>query len=369
MPGPLGDLIDFIVNFGKNLTQWYNDVLVATVQYMLAVVAPSIDEISTGFFSLVLGGTLGLANTLILAIVVVVAFIVLLTIKRDHKVKVSRTITSMIGLVLFAYLFYRGYAFLYNLQQILVQFTINFVTGSRNSATIDITNAIAGLDPLGVVVSTLFGWLFGWLAYAEAFGLRVMFLIVLLFYPVMLALRPLGGFFNVIFHAANAALLVVLLAPPFMAAFLLLPLWISNVSAGAGLMGGIAAFVGGLLAIATPIFFFILAMTLSNKVFGNIDAKVAGSVDIGSMPSFSMKDVNDSVHSSHMTPLQTPAGPPVSAPPPGSLMGDIKGVAVNAAAVALTSAGHPHVAAIVKAGDAAATRAVQKYKQAGGGKK
>lgn len=363
MLGPIGDLIGFLTDFGKNLTQWYNDVLVATVQYMLAVAAPSIDEITTGFFSVLLGGTLGLANLVILAVVVLVSILVLITIKKDHKVKISRTITSMVGLVLFAYLFYRAYAFLYNLQQLLIQFTMNFLTGSKDATEVSIADAIAGLDPLGVVVSTFFGWLFGWLAYAEAFGLHVMFVTVLIFYPLILALRPLGGFFNVIFHVANASLLVVLIAPPFMAAFLLLPLWIG----GGALMGGIAAFAGGLAALATPIVFFILALTFSSKVFGNIDAKVGGTVDISSMPAFNMRDVNDSIHATHMAPLQSSSAPPVSSAPPGSLMGDIKGVAVTSSAIALTAAGHPHVATVVKATDSAATRSIQKRREKGGG--
>ena len=363
--GQLGDFIGFLMDFGNNLSKWYNDVLITTVQYMLAVAAPSIDEITSGFFSVLLGGTLGLANLVILAVVVLVSTLVLLTIKKDHKLKISRTISSMVGLVLFAYLFYRVYALLYNLQQLLIQFTMNFLTGSKNATEVNITDAITGLDPLGVVVSAFFGWLFGWLAFAEAFGLHVMFILVLIFYPLVIALRPLGGFFNVIFHTSNAALLVVLIAPPFMAAFLLLPLWIG----GGVLMSGIAAFVGGLLALATPIVFFILAMTFSSKVFGNIDAKVGGSVDISSMPAFNMRDVNDSIHATHMAPLQTPVAPPVSSAPPGSLMGDIKGVAVTSSAIALTAAGHPHVATVVKAADSAATRGIQKRKAKGGGTK
>ena len=369
MFGSIGDIIDFLTHLGENLANWYHDVLVTTVQYMLAVAAPSTQEITTGFFSVLLGGTLGLANLIVTAVAALVMFVVLVTIKKDHKVKISRMITSMAGLVLFAYLFYRGYSFLYNMQQLLLQFTMNFLAGTKDATALGINNALSGLDPLGMVLSTFFGWLFGWMTYGEAFMLHVMFIVVLIFYPLMLALRPLGGFFNAVFHASNAALLVVLVAPPFMAAFLLLPLWIHNIFAGGALMSGIGAVVGGLLALATPITFFLLAMVFSNKVFGNVESKVGGAVDINSMPAFNMRDVNDSIQSSHMTPLTTPAAPPVSSAPPGSLMGDIKGVAVTSAAIGLTAAGHPHVAAVVKAADTATTRAVRKYKEQGAGKK
>lgn len=363
-----GNFVDFFVHLGENIAQWYSDVITTTVSFMLETTTPTPEELRDSLFAVGLGGTFQLAMTIVPLVVVGVGFFVLLTVRKDHSLKIGRIITSLLGLALFARFFYPVYGWLYSLQQTLTQLILNLATGEKGSTTEAINNALLGADPISTIFAAGLGWLLSWICYVEVLGLRTLMLTFILAYPIILALRPLGGVINVLFHAANASILVVLAAPPIMAFFLLLPLIAGNFMPGAPLMAGAAAVVGGAIAVATPIVLFVFTFMRSNKVFGAVDSKVRGAVDVGSMPAVDMKDINRDIDANRPTQLgaSSSSGGGGNAPK-GSLMSDIKTTGVTSASTALVAAGHPEMAAVVKVADKAATNAVRKVKAEGGG--
>ena len=330
------------------------------ITFLLIVAFPSTKEISSNFFAVGLGGTYGLSTKIIAGLAVVIALYVMLTATKNHGKKIRRLITSMFLLSAFAFLFYPLYGMMYALSQSLTQAAINLATGDPNgdvSDVNDILNIIAGIEPLQVIdklVSGAIAGAFGFLTLIEAVTMRVILFVVVLFYPLVLAVRPLGGLATMLFHTSNSAITVVTVSPPIMGFLFVLPSIVQGYIPGGTLPGitAIIAIVSGLLAFATPIVLAFLAYEGSSRVFGSVETSISGAVDINNIPPITMDDMNRDINDTHHSPFRTVMTDVVGdGIMNGDLFTDMKKTAINAVASATAAAGHPYIGMGLKAGE------------------
>jgi len=202
----------------------------------------------------------------------------------------------------------------------------------------------------------------------NAVGLFMLCIIVLIFYPLAIALRPLGEFGNKLFNLFNAALITTLVAPPFMAFFFVLPAFMQGLLPAVALVATpFFAIVGSLISMASPYIVFYLAYKKSSDVFGRLD-DVSGKFDIGDMPPVSVGEMNNDVqktgNSAHMAMIADTIGDAVLYNNDGKrdFFDDIVKPGVDYAATAATAAGHPYLGMAAKVATSAYDKARDKGK-------
>lgn len=350
---PVGSLIAGLANL---LTQWYAGLVGEIVKFLFVISVPSPDQLVHNFFSLSIGGTLGLASRVIVLIAVIAALIIALTPARNHGKKISRVLTSMTLLALFGYFFYPLYSLLYALSQGLTEAALDLANGSSNGTTDALIKLFSGLTVLDVfskLVTGLLSGTFGFFTFGEAITLRILLFVILIFYPLILALRPLGGVANTIFHAANSAIITVVVSPPVMGFFFTLPLLVQKYIPGGNLPGFamFPAIIGAVLASVVPLALAFFAYKGSSEVFGSIDA-MGGRFDVGSMPPVTIDDVNKDIDETHNSPFKDVATDVIGdGMLNGTLFSDMRKTFVDGVASTSAAMGHPYVGMAVKGVD------------------
>ena len=297
---PLGTLTQFFVNIASTFNSWYTEAVKGMIVFLMSSALPSNEDVQSDFFKINFGGTVSLALYLVSAIAVFVLLVFLLTPRRDHSMTVSRFISSAFGLIVYAVLFFRVYIYVDDLTKGVMQFTLNFITNSKTGTVDEINGLLSMSSPGGVgsvVVLGIFSVIFCWFAVAVAFGIKMIVLVVLIIYPLLIVLRPLGNLAIVAFNAANSYLLVAILSPILMVWAIALPLVARNTIPGADAIGLTAIITvvcsGG--ALFAPVLLLVLFFRLSSQVFGRID--VQGNVAITSLPPLSydeaLRDIQD----------------------------------------------------------------------------
>lgn len=346
--------LDWLNGLAQAIAGWYTEGVKQSINFLLMYSVPSPDEIKGKFFSTALGGTFGLSTLLIGGVAIFVGAAVIVRFNRDHGRKISKMISSIVWLVVFVLLFYRGYSLLYGFFQGVGQGALNLLTSTAGGTVAQLNNILLVVTPQGVgaiLILGTFSAVFSLFTLAEAFAFHVILYGLLIVYPLLIALRPLPVF-NTLFHAANSAVVVVALSPSVMVWAYALPVIISNGFPGATASGlsVVLTFVCSLFAFAVPIVLAVLVFNTSRQVFGKVESQVEGAVSIISMPPVDMNDVRrdiDQVHASPMKAILTEVvGDGLLH---GDLFDDFGKVAVNAAATGFAVAGHPYVSAGIKA--------------------
>jgi hypothetical protein len=351
------DFLGWIFNAAGALNKLYADLIVTVIKVLSIVSVPSTKELSANFFSVSLGGTFGLATKIIGLMAVVLGLLILLTPLRDHSMKLSRFIVSLVAIALFGYLFYPIYGLMYDLSQGLTQGVLNLITGSQNGSVEKLNTLFAMIDPgnsLGLLISVTLGSLFAYITIAEAVGMKVVLVIVLILYPFFLAIRPLNRVTRTLFDACNSAIVVVLFSPPLMALCFAAPILVKNLipGAGDGYVSIILTLICGILAAVAPIVLAVFVFKKSGEVFGSVDSKIAGAVDVDSMPPLSRDDMQndiDSYQGDHRfkDSVMDVAGDNMQNY--GNLIGDVKETAVNIGATLVSAYASPAAGMAVKA--------------------
>lgn len=300
MLDPLGTLAEFFANIANTFGNWYTDAIKGLITFLMSSALPSSKDIQSDFFRLNFGGSIGLALYIMTAISLLVLLAFLLTPRRDHSMKISRYISSIVGLIVYAVLFFRLYVYVDDAENGLIQFALNFITSSKTGSVDKINNLLAVTSPSAVgsvVVLGVFSVVLAWFAGVVAFSIKMVVFIVLIVYPLLIVLRPLGYLAVIAFNAANSFLLVAILSPVITVWAIALPLVIRNVIPGADSLGltAIITLVCSAGAFFGPIILLVIFFRLSSQIFGNID--VQGNVAITSLPALSwdeaMRDMQD----------------------------------------------------------------------------
>lgn len=307
MLDPIGTLATFFTNLATTFTSWYTDAVKSTIAFLMSSSLPSQEEINSDFFKLNFGGTIGLANWLVSGVALLVLLAFLITPRRDHGIKISRFITSLVGLVVYAVLFYRFYSYVDNASKGLMQFALNFITNSKNG-TVDQINSMLGLgtpSAVGsVVVLGIFSVIFCWFAAAIAFCLKMVVVLILILYPVLIVLRPIGNVAVLAFNAANSFLVVAVLSPIIMVWAITLPIVARNIIPGADAIGltTIITLVCSAGALLTPLVLLVIFFRLSSQVFGHIDTQ--GNTVVDSLPPLTWDEAQRDMQDNRLSPIK-----------------------------------------------------------------
>lgn len=307
---PLATLTQFFENVANTFGSWYTDAIKGLITFLLSSSLPSNEDIETDFFKLNFGGAVGLALYLVSAMAILVLFVFILTPRRDHSMKVSRYFSSVIGLLLYAFLFFRVYVYVDSTKMGFMQFALNFITSTTDGTADDINNLLAVSSPAGVgsvILTGVFSTIFALFATAMAFTIKMMVIVILIIYPILIVLRPLGFLAVTAFNAANSFLVVAVLTPVVMVWAIALPLVIRNIIPGAGATAlvPIVTLVCSGGALLAPVFLLIIFFKLSSKIFGHID--VQGNVAITSLPTLSYDEAMRDMKDNRTTPVKDAA--------------------------------------------------------------
>ncbi len=342
------------------LYDWYTGLITAIVSVLFQNAVPTTDEIMTDFFAVSVGGTLGAARVVVNGIAIIIVFVVILSPTRSHGKRISRLVKSVVLVALFGWLFYPIYSLIYNLSQGLTEAALILGTSGSDGDIAKFNTMIEGLTFIGVFdkfVAALLSGTFSFVALAEVWIMKILLMGVLIGYPLVLALLPLGWFVIGLFHAANSIILVIVIAPPLMALGFALPLISRNLIPGgsAFALESMTAIIGSLLALAIPIVLFFLAFKASHEVFGRLETMMSGAIDVASMPPMTLnemqKDVGDTHSGFFKTVVVDTVGDAVLyGNGSGSIVRDMGRAAVDMGATAATLAGHPWIGAAVKGG-------------------
>jgi|GEM_PF-3032342 len=308
---PLGSLTDFFENIANTFGTWYTAAVKELINFLMMAALPTEENVKTDFFRLNFGGSVGLALYLVTAMAVLTLLVFLLNPRRDHSLRISRFIGSIIGLFAYAILFFRVYVYIDDISKGLMQFAINFITSTKDGKAADINNLLAVSSPSGigsVVVLGIFSVIFCWFAAAMAFGMKMVVLVVLIVYPVLIVLRPLGNIAVVAFNAANSFLIVAVISPIIMVWAVALPMVVRNIIPGANAIGltAIVTLVCSAGALLAPTVLLVVFFRLSSQVFGRLD--VQGNVAITSMPPQSYDEAMHDIQEKRNTPVRDAVG-------------------------------------------------------------
>ena len=347
----------FLADLAKALREWYAALLQSIVDIVTMVSVPPPEMLVNDFFTLALGSTYEFARVLAAIIAVVVAFVIVVSPTARHGVKVQRTLLSLLMVIVLGWVFYPLYSLLYNLSKAAVEGILALIK-IDDEGPFDVAMRLFSTanvaDSINTIISTGLSGTFGVFLIGIAVALFVCTIIVMIFYPLAIAVRPLGAFGSGVFNAFNAAILTTLLSPAIMAATFLFPLFIQKyMSAVAVVASPVFALVGSVLAVATPFVIFGLAFKKSSEVFGRLD-DASGQFDIGRMPPVSVEEVKNDVQvtqnaTASAVIADTLGDSLLYSKGGGALFDDILTKGVDLAATATAAAGHPYIGFGMKA--------------------
>ena len=354
---PLDPVGSFFADLASALRDWYATMLVWLVDLITNVSTPTPEMLVSDFFSLALGGTYGLARTLVALIAVIIAFVIILSPTARHGVKIQRVFTTVIMVVILGWVFYPIYTLLYGLSRAGVEAAKALVMTDGESvfdAVMRLFSVVNVVDAFNTILSTGISGVIGIFLAITAVGLFVTTIIVMIFYPLAIAIRPLGKFGNTIFNLFNAAILTTLLSPSIMAFLFMAPLYAQKYMSGVAVVTApFFAFVGSAGALLAPYVIFFLAFRKSSEVFGRLD-DASGRLDINSMPPVSVDEIKNDVSVTNNMNTSAIIADTLSdsllyGNGGGNLFDDIVKKGVDLGATATTAAGHPYIGVALKA--------------------
>jgi hypothetical protein len=360
----------FFAQLARMFDSWYTSAVQQTITILLTSSFPRIEDIRSDFFFINFGGMVGLAIYLSSAIAVLLAVAVLIRPRRDHSEKISSWVWSVAGLILYSFLFLRVYSFVDGLSQGVAQASINFITNSENGTVEEITGLLTFTTPGGIGATIFLGWaaaLFSYIAAALALVMKLIIVLVLIVYPLLIVLRPLGAFALLAFNAANSLLAVAIISPILMAWVYAGPLFLRNLFPlleSVDIITVLLTFAVSGTAMLIPPLLFIVFFAASSKVFGAIDAR--GTFAVSSMPPLDINDAQRDIQQVRGTPIRTAITDVVGDKilSGSSVFEDIPRTAVNLGASIAAASGHPYLGAGIKSGYRAIENKIQERKEA-----
>lgn len=357
MWNPLDPVNSFLSDLAKALREWYAALLQSIIDLVTMVSLPPPETLVNDFFSLALGGTYGLARIVVALIAVLVAIVIVLSPTARHGVKVQRALVSLLFVLVLGWVFYPIYGLFYHLSKAGVEAASSLGkvdTETAYDAVMRLFSTVNIADAISTIFAAGISGVFGIFLIGIAVGLFISSIILMIFYPLAIAVRPLGAFGNNVFNAFNAMIITTLVSPTIMTATFLLPLYIQKYMSTVALVAApFFALVGSLVAVATPITIFFLSYKKSSEVFGRLD-DASGRMDIGHMPAVSVEEVQNDVQVTQNMSTTAIVADALSdsllyGGGGGDLFDDMVKKGVDIAATATTAAGHPYIGVGLKA--------------------
>lgn len=346
----------FLQVLSDEFAKAYTDVLVSIITLLTTVALPTIETLKNEWFKMGLGSTYGLATQLMSLVSIVVSLYLLVKVRNNNSSLISRLVTNFLFFAVFAALFYPVYSLLVNLTQGVTQAMFNLATGTENATARQVVELVSASvmpeNPFGKMITAGLASAFGGIALIEAFALRILLYLLLIFYPLTIVLRVIFKTARVAFNVFNAGILTIALSGPVMALGFLAPALIGKNVPGGDLP--IASFVftiiGGLFAMVVPFVLMWWAYNRSSEVFGRLDATVAGGIDVNSMPPMTMDDMQKDIDDNQSASFKhIVAGSALGASlADDDIYRDMKQVAIDTASTVATTTGHPYIAAGIK---------------------
>lgn len=350
-------LNQLLESYSSRLMDSYVATYKRLIELLTTTLVPTVDMMRSEWVRSWLGGTVGLARAVVIFVAVAVGLIVILTPFGRHGRKLGNVASSMAGLLFFLVMLYPATDILLSLSASLKEGLIGLLTDQNPDTLSTLYESVSlGDDIIGTIISIVVLNTFGYFTGAIALGILVATFLVAIFYPLAIAFKALGGYFNQVFHFFNAMIMVVLFSPPIMVFLVCLPLLVAKFPFGDDAFVRIlATLIGCGAALIAPIVIGVMSYQGSARVVGSMEAAVAGAVDVSSMPPVVANDRgvqqnNPTAIRAFVTSMAT--GSAVAA---GSGSDDmsakLRGVFADAAAAGATAAGHPYLAAGISAAE------------------
>ncbi len=293
---------DLIENLGDLIVNANTYILELVVQMILYVATPSSDLIESDAFAYLLGSWLSTGQNLFSFVVIIVGIVIALRFNSNNSKRYSRLITTAVLIAFAIRLFYPAYAALYELSREVSAFVQETVGEGGSNA--DFVDALASTSTVPNIVLNLMAAFFivigAILLGIVSLGIFLTGLSGILWWPVTLALRPLGGPFVLAFNVANGMIATAIISPPIMVFWLSMSIRATRemndiLPTASGIIGMFALLLAVLLAAVTPIAVFFIGFSVSKNVQGKVDASIAGSVDITASQPLSVQEATANV--------------------------------------------------------------------------
>jgi hypothetical protein len=343
----------------NELANAYAELLVNIITLHTTVALPTIETLKNKWFLLGIGSTYGLATQVMSFVAIVIALYLIIKVRSNNGILIARAASNFVLLAIFAVLFYPVYSLLVNFAKSATQALYNLATGTENATAkmvVDmVSESVMPDNTFGKMVTALLASAFGGITLIEAFSLRILLYAILLFYPLLIVLRPVSQFARTAFNVSNGGIVTIVLAGPIMGLGFLFPALIGKNVPGGDLP--IATFVftiiGGLFAMVTPFILMWWTYNRSSEVFGKLDTTVGGGIDIQTMPPMTMDDMQkDLDETNNISFTQVATGAALTAlATDDDIYGNMKQIAIDSASSAAVVSGHPYVAAGIKLAD------------------
>lgn len=301
----LGSWLDKLVDaLTDTITDKYLWLLESTISLIGNIGMPPAEIFQTGPISILLGGTYGLALNGMRLVLVVTALILLINTARQRRLEgAGRVVLSVVGLAVFSVMFFPAYGFMDSLVRTGSQSVIELIAEAAGSE--DLGDHVVPDDLFGAILTAGVGSIVMIFVLIEVAAMWIGTILVAIWYPMSIAIRPfLGRFGAVQFNVCTALLATIpvsLILMSFSLSFGILAVVIlsalspvESVPGATTLIGIIGTIVGALFAAATPIMLFRAAYAKSTRVFGNTESQIQSGIDVASMPTVSTQEVQKS---------------------------------------------------------------------------
>lgn len=362
---PLDPFGSFLADLADTLNEWYANQIQIIVDTITMVSIPAPDMLVNDIFVLAMGGTYGFARTLVVLIATLIAFVIIITPSARHGVAIQRTVTSMVMVVVMGAIFFPVYSLAYSLVMALID-SVEALTTIDGETTADailrLFTSVNAWDAFTTAFSSGVSGVFGIFIIIESLILFVGTVGILIGYPLVIAIRPLGSFGNSVFNLFNAGIITTLLSPALMVAGFMLPLIVQNAWPSYSIVASPGfAIVGSLFSVCAPLIIAYLSFKKSKEIFGRLD-DASGKFDIGKMPPVSVEEVNKDIRTTNssstmMMTMDVVTDSLLYGGGSGHVFDDIVKGGVDAAATAATAAGHGYAGAALKMAGGAYSRA------------
>ena len=285
------------------MTAWATWGVEMNIRVLGGSLLPDVEVFFDGPLSLLFGANFGLAMMLLRGLVVIAVIVTMIQVFRQRKAEFAGAVlSSALGLMIFAVLFYPVYTLLFSGLRQFSQVVLKNAADVSDTSVDDLATLITTLlNPGNLAVQFFVGLINGVVAtilITFIGGMVAVGVLLSIFYPLSIVFKPFGKFGLNQFRLTTSAVISIPLSLLIMMGLLAFELVIIRAAnAVAPFLGSLVSlvlsFVFGLLILLTPIVIFVLAYTKVEEVTGNLDSKIQSGVDILTMPDVNTRDLGE----------------------------------------------------------------------------
>jgi len=350
-------------DWADNLAEWYNTLLSALVLVLGQNAMPSATLFQDDWFLTTVGGTLGLAIRLVMAVVIVLGLYAMFRPTRSHSQWIGGLSYGIIVLMFFGVLVIPIYVALSMLSDVLIQVIAALSTGNPEAGTPELAEMLHGRFPdhfAGKLLSAGFSALFVLFSAAVAWAIHILVVVALIFYPLAAAFAG-SKWGRRIIDMCNATIIMAVFVGPVMIFIYVLPSALPG--SDNSLWRAIAMAASALMAFAVPLVLWLLALWGSSEITGRVTATIGNKIETFSSSPVSVNasigaetDGRGGVVSTFSKMAAAEAASlalsKASKEDDGSdFRKKLSRIAIDSATAATAATGHPYIGAAIKGAD------------------